>query len=136
MAPRGQDKGASKSQYAPDPDEQAAIEAACAETGLSAATVTRVISAWIQKRAQLTAGRRLVENLVFDLNNAHLRGIIAALLPALGQELSDLPPNVAFFDLDREQVIDVFMVGYAHIQASRLAASESSDFPFDDPIPF
>lgn len=93
------------------------------------------ISAWIAKRNELTAGARMTETVAFDLGDAKLRGTIAASLPAIGSALSGLPADKPFFELDRNQVIDVFAVGLSLVREAEFRAAESPHL-LDDEIPF
>ncbi len=94
------------------------------------------ISAWIVERAKLTASPRLTAERLFDLGNAKLRGYLEAALPHVGANLSHLPATVAFFDLEKDQVLDVMMAGIEAVKEAAVAANESLGWPFDDEIPF
>lgn len=107
----------------PDPDEATALAHAATAARIPESTATACISAWISKRAQLSAGARLTENLAFDLRDAKLRGIVAAALPKIGAALN-VPPGVAFFDLPRDAVIDLFCIAYQAVQDAEVAADE------------
>lgn len=97
---------------------------------------TVAISAWILERAKLTASPRLTAERLFDLGNAKLRGYLEAALPHVGANLSHLPATVAFFDLEKDQVLDVMMAGIEAVKEAAVAANESLGWPFDDEIPF
>lgn len=95
-----------------------------------------VISAWIISRSRQAAGIRLAENVVFDFENAQLKGLIEAALPQIGAALSDLPDDVPFFALPKEDVVRVFTAGVLGAREAAIARGEGEAFPFDDPIPF
>lgn len=123
---------------APDPDEEQALAAATAALAgcrdpKSAAYAC--ISAWIQKRAELTAGARMTETVAFDLGDAQLRGVIAACLPSIGNALCGLPADKPFFELSKDQVIDVFAAGLSLVREAKVRAMESPHL-LDDEIPF
>jgi len=84
----------------------------------------------------MVASNRLNAELLFDLKDARLRGLIEAALPAIGATVAHLPGDVPFFELDKQQVIDLFMAGIVGAQEAAVAAHESLGFPFDDQIPF
>lgn len=128
MAARGAYRGAEKvkvrgSASSPDPDEAAALKHVAETTGLTEERATAVISAWIMKRAELSAGARLTENLAFDLGDAKLRGFVSAALPVIGGAV-EVPPGVAFYDLDRDAVVDLFTLAFSAIQEAAVAAGE------------
>ena len=87
------------------------------------------------KRWQLEAGRRLPQQISYDLQDSKLRGVVASLLPKIAAELSDLPPDVPFFDLEQSQVIDVFVVGVNLIRETIVSINENPSI-LDDDIPF
>jgi hypothetical protein len=84
----------------------------------------------------MAASVRINADLMFDLGDARMRGFIEAALPAIGGALSRLPPDVPLFELDKAQVVDVFLAGIRGAQEAALAANESLGFPFDDEVPF
>jgi hypothetical protein len=139
-----QDEQRGRLETAPDAQEDRALtEAAAAVTRTfgnlpvdprSLAAVA--ISAWIISRSRQSAGIRLTENLVFDLSDARLRGFAEAALPALGETLADLPPDLPLFELSKEQVVSVVVASVQAANAAAVAAGESALFQFDDPIPF
>ncbi len=94
------------------------------------------ISAWIVERAKLTASPRLTAERLFDFGNAKLRGYLEAALPLVGSNLSHLPADRPFFELEKDQVLDVLMTGIEAAKEAAVAANESLGFPFDDEIPF
>ena len=100
------------------------------------AVASAVISRWIIERMKRAVGARLADNVVFDLQDAKLRGMVEAALPQIGAALSGLPADVPFFGLGKEQAVDVFMAGCIAYREAAVAAGESHDFPFSDPIPF
>lgn len=95
-----------------------------------------VISAWIIARMKRAAGRRLAENVVFDLREAKMRGRIEAMLPLIAEALGDFDFTASFNDLSKDQVIDLFVAGCVAWREAAIAAGENPDFPFDDAIPF
>lgn len=129
----------------PDADETEALQAAAlvlqsfARVENAEAVASAVISRWIierMKRAVTT--RRLVENVVFDLNEAKMRGRIEAMLPRIAESLSGSGFNFSgsFNDLTKEGAINLFLAGCLAWREAAVAAGENGDFPFDDPIPF
>lgn len=103
----------------PDPEEAAAVTRAAARLkemlpGCPSpeAVVYAVVSAWIVERVKLSVGRILCGEIAYGLGDAHLRGSLEAALPRIGAELSHLPSDKAFFDLSKEQVIDVLAIGF------------------------
>ena len=100
----------------PDPDEEAAQAAAAAAVAAARGRspdeiATACISAWVQARARLVAEKAETAFLVFDYKDAHTRGAIEAALPAIADELSFIDPKTPFFDLPKEQVIDIILIG-------------------------
>jgi hypothetical protein len=93
------------------------------------------ISGWIVSRSRQTAGIRLAENLAYNLGDSRLRGFAEAALPSVGETLAALPADVPFFDLEKEQVVDVIVAAVQGAQAAAVAAKESLSFAFDDPLP-
>lgn len=126
----------------PDPDEAQALAHAAEAGRVSEQVATAVISAWIAKRAELSAGARLTENLAFDLGNSKLKGIVTAALPAIGAALDGFPADVAFFDLPAPVVVDLFAIAYRAIQEAEVACDERPEFvplkklPNGDGVPF
>lgn len=134
MAPRHQ-KTLAKTQAPIDEDEAQSISAACEASGVSPDVAYRTITGWLMKRWQIEAGRRLPQQVNYDLNDSKLRGVIAALLPKIAAELSDLPSDVPFFDLEQSQVIDVFVVGLNLVREAVVSINENPNI-LDDEIPF
>jgi hypothetical protein len=101
----------------PDPEEQAAVARAAGVLkelvpGVSnpEAVATSVISAWIIERVRLSTGR--ISGLhSFALGDSHLRGSLEGQLARAAEALSHLPPDKPFFELSRDQVVDVLAVG-------------------------
>jgi len=119
----------------PDPEEMAAVHVAAAKLkeffpGHAApeAVVYAVVSAWIVERVKLSIGRVLCGKIAYSLGDAHLRGSLEALLPQIAEQLSHLPGDKPFFELDKEQVLDVLAIGFH-------AGHHSGAF-YDDEIPF
>lgn len=102
------------------------------------AVACAVISAWIIERMKRSVGARLTDNVVFDLQDAKLRGMVEATLPAAADVLATGGFDFAasFSDLSKDQAIDLFMAGCVAYRAAAVAHGESPDFPFSDPIPF
>jgi hypothetical protein len=86
------------------------------------------VSAWIIERVKLSVGRVLCGEIAYSLGDAHLRGSLEHLLPQIGAQLAHLPSDKPFFDLSKEQVIDVLAIGFH-------AGMDSGAF-FDDEIPY
>jgi hypothetical protein len=129
--------------YSPDVDEQEALAAAAATlSGFTSvanpeAVTAAVISRWIIERMKRTTRGRLADNVVFDLQEAKLRGMLEAALPQIAAGMDGVIPfDVAFGDLSKEQAIDLFLIGCIAHREAAVAAGESGDFPFSDPIPF
>jgi hypothetical protein len=143
MAQR-QTKPAIKPAYTPDADEAEALAAAAVTlrslTGCQnpEAVASAVISRWIIERMKRCAGARLADTVVFDLGDAKLRGMIEAALPQIGGAIAEagVESDAAFFDLPRDQVLNVFVAACIGYREAAVAAGESRDFPFSDPIPF
>ena len=74
--------------------------------------VQAVISAWIIERVRLSVPRILCGKLAYGLGDSHLRGSLEAALPNIAQALKHLPADVPFFQLTKEQVVDVLAVGF------------------------
>lgn len=94
------------------------------------------ISQWVLERHRLTAAPRMTAERVFDLGNARLRGYLEAALPHVGANLSHLPADKPFFELEKDQVLDVLVAGIEAAREAACAANESLSFPFDDEIPY
>jgi hypothetical protein len=127
----------------PDYQEQAALDRAAKaledfRPGIVSPKnlATVAISAWILERAKLTASPRLTAERVFDLGNARLRGYLEAALPHVGANLSHLPADKPFFELEKDQVLDVLVAGIEAAREAAMAAGESLSYPFSDEIPF
>lgn len=84
----------------------------------------------------MAANVRLNAELLFDLQDARLRGFLEAALPAIGATIAHLPADKPFFELEKAQIIDLFMAGIVGAQEAAVAANESLGFPFDDEVPF
>lgn len=97
-----------------------------------------VISTWIIERMKRATGKRLADVVVFDLEDAKLKGMLSAILPKIGDALdaADFPFDKAFNDLSRDQALDLFVIGCCAFREAAVAAGEAPDFPFSDPIPF
>lgn len=141
--PAGALKGREKirAEYGPDPEEEAALDRAAKAVArfspnLSApASIAAVaISEWIIARTATAAARRS-QHLMFNLKDARTRGFVEAALPAIGAAVSHLPADVPFFELDKEQVIDLFTAGIEGAREAAVLANESLNFPFDDEVP-
>jgi hypothetical protein len=91
-----------------------------------------IISTWILERMRMTVEKR-TGKIVFDLGDTKLRGAFAALLPKLGKALAHLPADRPFWELDKDQVLDVFVAGF---QAAREAGVGVFEMEADDEIPF
>ena len=103
----------------PDPEEAAAVARAAARLkellpGCPSpeAVVYAVVSAWIVERVRLSVNRILCGQVAYGLGDAHLRGSLEAALPRIGAELSHLPADKPFFELSKDQVVDVLAVGF------------------------
>lgn len=134
---------------APDLDEVEALDAAAAELKLHApavrdaqAVASAVISRWIIERMKRHTGKRLNENVVFNLNDAKLEGMIEAALPKIGEALAaqEFPFGKAFNDLTKEDAVSLFLAGCVAYRETAVAAGEAPDFPFEhafeDEAPF
>lgn len=131
-------------QVEPDADEAEALAAAAATLQAFArvenaeAVASAVISRWIIERMKRAVGSRLTDNVVFDLSDAKLRGMVEATLgkaaEALGASGFDFAGS--FNDLSKEQAVDLFVAGCVAYREAAVAAGEAPDFPFSDPIPF
>jgi len=131
-----------RAEYGPDPEEEAALDRAAQAVArfspnLSAprSLAAVAISEWIIARTSTAAARRS-QHLVFGLGDAQVRGFVEAALPAIGAALSHLPADVPFFELDKDQVIDLFMAGIEGAREAAVLTNESLGFPFDDEVPF
>lgn len=102
------------------------------------AVACAVISTWIIERMKRVAGRRLTGNVVFNLNDAKLRGMVEAALPKIAEALatSGFDFTRSFNELDRDGAANLFLAGCVAHREAAIAVGESPDFPFDDPIPF
>lgn len=67
--------------------------------------------------------------IAYGLGDAHLRGSLEAALPEIANALSDLPPDLPFFQLSKEQVVDVLAVGCA--AGKYTGALLNDEIPFD-----
>lgn len=74
--------------------------------------VQSVISAWIIERVRISIGRIMCGEIAYDLGDSHLRGSLEAALPDIAKALEGLPPDVPFFELSKEQVVDVLAAGF------------------------
>lgn len=127
-----------------DADEAEALAAAAATLQAFArvenaeAVTSAVISRWIIERMKRTVAKRLADNVVFDLRDAKLRGMVEAALPQIGAGLAGAgtPSDVPFFELSRDQAVDACVAVCIAYREAAVAAGESGDFPFSDPIPF
>lgn len=102
------------------------------------AVTTAVISTWILERMKRTISKRLCDNVVFDLEEAKLKGMVSAVLPQIANalEAADFPFGKTFSDLSRDEALTLFLVGCIGYREAAIAAGEAPDFPFSDPIPF
>lgn len=127
-----------------DADEAEALEQAAltlqslARCENPEAVASAVISRWIIERMKRAVGRRLSENLVFDLADAKMRGRIEAMLPKVAEALGAVGFDFAgsFNDLSKEGAVDLFVAGCIAWREAAVAAGENPEFPFDDAIPF
>lgn len=125
-----------------DADEAEALGAAAqvlqsfARVENAEAVACSVISTWIIERMKRAVGKRLTDNLVFDLGEAKMRGRITAMLPKIAEALGGFDFTASFNDLSKDQVVDLFMAGCIAWREAAVAAGENPDFPFSDPIPF
>lgn len=94
------------------------------------------ISEWIIARTRLCASEKFDARLMFDLKDARLRGYVETALPAIGKSVMHLPADIAFFELDKEAVIDLFVAGIKGAREAEGAAAEALGAPFDDSVPF
>lgn len=130
----------------PDADEVEAVEAAAAvlqslsrmTASEAKAAVYAVVSTWILERVKRQVGRRLSDNIVFDLQDAQIVGQIEALLPKIGDALSaaNFPFEATFNDLTRQQAVMLFVAGAVAHREALVLAGEDPNLPFSDPIPF
>lgn len=119
-----------------DPEEEAALERAIARLKESLpgvanprALVQAIISVWIIERVKLSVGRIMCGEIAYGLGDAHLRGSLEAALPEIAEALSGLPPDVPFFQLSKEQVVDVLAVGFN--AGKQTGALLNDEIPFD-----
>lgn len=119
----------------PDPEEAAAVARAAARLkellpGCPApeTVVYAVVSAWIVERVRLSVDRVLCGQVAYGLGDAHLRGSLEAALPRIGAELAHLPSDKPFFQLSKDQVVDVLAIGFK--------ASVATGALLNDEIPF
>lgn len=127
-----------------DADEAEALEAAAltlqtfARVENPEAVASAVISKWIIERMKRAVGKRLTDNIVFDLQEAKLRGMVEATLPKIAEALGAGGFDFAgsFNDLDRDAAVNLFVAGCVAYREAAVAAGEAPDFPFSDPIPF
>lgn len=126
-----------KAQYVPDEEEEQALREAAAalralvpSLGVGATNVaSAVISAWITSRSrQATARRFITERIVFDHQNAKLTGVVTAALPAIAAGLDGIPPDKPLFELSREEIVRVLVVGHLGITEALCATDEAPDF--------
>lgn len=118
-----------------DPEEEAALQRAIATLHEHAPNIANgravtqaVISAWIIERVRLSVPRIMCGKLAYGLGDSHLRGSLEAVLPEVGAALTHLPADKPFFELTKDQVVDVLAVGF---QAGR-----ESGALLNDEIPF
>lgn len=127
-----------------DADEAEALAAAAvtlqtfARVENAEAVASAVISRWIIERMKRAVGKRLADNVVFDLQDAKLRGMVEATLPAVADTLmrDRFPMELAFNDLPKHEAVTLFLAACVAYREAAVAAGESGDFPFSDPIPF
>lgn len=127
-----------------DADEEEAVAAAAAVLQSFArvenpeAVAYSVITTWIIERVKRSAGRRIGESIVFDLDNAHIKGLVAGVLPKIADGLDDrdFPFGKTFSELSRDEAALLFSVGCIAYREAAVAAGEDPNFPFNDPIPF
>lgn len=131
--------------YGPDADEVEALAVAAAElqalapgvrdtSGVAAA----VISVWITERMKRLTSGRLSDLVVFDLQEARLRGMIEAAMPQIGAAMAraGIPADVPFFQLSKRHALDALMCAVIGHREAAVAAGEWPTFPFDDALPF
>lgn len=94
------------------------------------------ISHWIIARTSMSCSGRMHAELLFDLKDSRIRGFLEAALPAIGANVAHLPADKPFFELSKEQIIDLLAAGIVGAQEAAVAAGESLGFPFDDEVPF
>lgn len=119
----------------PDPEEEAAIARACDKLkeffpghASPRSVVYAIVSAWIIERVKLSIGRVLCGKVAYNLGDSHLRGSLEAALPEIGEQLSHLPSDKPFFELSKDQVIDILAIGFH--------AGQNGGALLDDEIPF
>lgn len=132
-----------RSALGPDPEEEAALNRAAAALerfgpgGDARSRAAVVISEWIIARTSTAARRRGGEHLLFDLADARIRGFVEAALPSIGAAVAErIDAETPFFELDKEQVIDLFVAGIEGAREAAVLANEDLGFPFSDDIPF
>lgn len=142
MAPRPK-AALARTVSGPDADEAEALAYAAAKlkelsptTSNVEAVATAVISTWIVERVKRHADRRLSDELVFDLGDAHTRGFIEAALPQIGANLGHLPPTIPLFQMSKMQIVDVLTAGVKAWREAAIVAGECPGYPYSDPIPF
>lgn len=119
-----------------DPEEEAALERAIQVLAEMMPGIRQplrpivysVISAWIIERVRLSLPRILCGKNVYGLGDSHLRGSLEASLGDIADALKHLPPDVPFFQLSKEQVVDVLAVGFH--------AGLDNGALLDDEVPF
>lgn len=127
-----------------DADEAEALEQAAltlqslARVDHAEAIASAVISSWIIARMKRTTSNRLADNVVFDLDDAKLRGMVEATLPKIAEALGASGFDFAgsFNDLSKSGAVELFVAGCVAYREAAVAAGEAPDFPFSDPIPF
>lgn len=129
----------------PDADESEALAEAAAElqalvpglrnaSGIAAA----VIGCWITARMKRLTSGRLADLVVFDLQEAKLRGMIEAAMPQIGAAMADagIPGDVPFFQLSKRDALNALMCACIGYREAAVAAGELPEIPFDDALPF
>lgn len=128
----------------PDLDEEKALDRAAEALGkfMAAGAATHrslaavAISEWIIARTKLCAAPNFNASLLFNLKDARLRGFVEASLPAVGNSVLHLPSDVAFFSLERDQVVDLGVAFIKGAEEARGSTLVSMGAPFNDEIPF
>lgn len=144
---RGGPKKVEGPQTPPDLQEQQALNEAVAALkalapGLhqSERIASTIISTWIASRCRQAAESRLPESVACDHGDARMKGYALAALPNIGAALGDLPSDVPFFQLSKDQVVNVLVTGYRWIEAAAVGASEEPNVKFNwekgDEVPF
>jgi hypothetical protein len=100
------------------------------------AVASAVISAWIIERMKRHAGARLSGNVVFNLGDAHLIGMLETALPKIGDALAGggFPFDRTFNELTKEQAVMLFLAGVVAHREVAVFAGEAPSFPFDEPF--